>query len=81
MPDSGGAGQTLLADDTYDSDALRQNVADRDAWVNAEPLPGRVNVPVFIISPCRIRFRDLVERFFRATGDLKSSFRYGFKKS
>ena len=62
MLDSVGPGQTLLADRGYDSDALRRTLADRGAWANVKPMPGRVNVPVF--SPYLHRFRNLVERFF-----------------
>jgi transposase len=62
MLDSVGPGQTLLADRAYDSDALRQTLADRGAWANVKPMPGRVNVPVF--SPYLYRLRNLVERFF-----------------
>jgi transposase len=51
-----------LADRAYDSDALRQTLADRGAWANVKPMPGRVNVPVF--SPYLYRLRNLVERFF-----------------
>jgi transposase len=46
MLDSVGPGQILLADRAYDSDALRQTLADRGAWANVKPMPGRVNVPV-----------------------------------
>jgi transposase len=62
MLDSISAGQTLLADRAYDSDALRQTLADRGAWANVKPMPGRVNIPVF--SPYLYRRRNLVERFF-----------------
>ena len=62
MLESIGPGQTLLADRGYDSDALRQKLADRGAWANVKPMPGRVNIPVF--SPYLYRFRNLVERFF-----------------
>jgi transposase len=37
-------------------------LADRGAWANVKPMPGRVNVPVF--SPYLYRLRNLVERFF-----------------
>lgn len=47
MLDSVGPGQTLLADRGYDSDALRQTLADRGACANVKPMPGRVNVPIF----------------------------------
>jgi transposase len=57
-----GAGQTLLADRAYDSDALRETLAGRGAWANVKPMPRRVNVPAF--SPFLYRYRNLVERFF-----------------
>jgi transposase len=57
-----GAGQTLLADRAYDSDALRKSLADRGAWANVRPMPGRVNIPAF--SPFLYRYRNHVERFF-----------------
>jgi transposase len=62
MLDSVGPGQILLADRAYDSDALRQNLADRGAWANLKPISSRVTVPAF--SPYLYRFRNLVERFF-----------------
>ncbi len=57
-----GAGQTLLADRAYDSDALRESLAKRGAWANVKPMPGRVNIPAF--SVFLYRYRNLVERFF-----------------
>ena len=57
-----GAGQTLLADRGYDSDALRTAIAERGGWANIKPMPHRVNVPAF--SPWLYRYRNLVERFF-----------------
>lgn len=56
------AGQVLLADRAYDSDALRQSLADRGAWANVKPLNHRTNIPPF--SPFLYRYRNLVERFF-----------------
>jgi transposase len=56
------AGQILLADRAYDSDALRQALDRRGAWANVKPMPGRVNIPAF--SPFLYRYRNLVERFF-----------------
>lgn len=56
------AGDILLADRAYDSDALRQNLAARGAWANVKPMPGRKNIPAF--SPFLYRYRNLVERFF-----------------
>jgi len=57
-----GPDQTLLADRAYDSDALRQALADRGAWACVKPMPHRVNIPAF--SPFLYRYRNLVERFF-----------------
>jgi transposase len=57
-----GPGDILLADRAYDSDALRQSVADQGAWANIRPMSTRVNVPAF--SPFLYRYRNLVERFF-----------------
>ncbi len=55
-------GQILLADRAYDSDALRQSLAERGAWANIKPMPNRKNIPAF--SPFLYRYRNLVERFF-----------------
>jgi len=57
-----GEGQTLLADRAYDSDALRNSLAQRGAWANIKPMPGRVKIPAF--SSFLYRYRNLVERFF-----------------
>jgi len=62
MLDSVGAGQTLLADRAYDSDALRETLAARGATANVKPMPNRVNIPEF--SKRLYRKRNLVERFF-----------------
>ena len=56
MLDSVGPGQILLADRAYDSDALRQSLADRGAWANIKPISQRVSVPAF--SPYFYRFRN-----------------------
>ena len=40
-----GMGQILLADRAYDSDALRNDLAERGAWANVKPMPNRVNIP------------------------------------
>ena len=56
------ASQILLADRAYDSDAMRQALAERGAWANVKPMPNRKNVPAF--SPYLYRYRNLVERFF-----------------
>ena len=56
------AGQILLADRAYDSDTLRQALAERDAWGNIRLMPNRKNRPAF--SSWLYRYRNLVERFF-----------------
>jgi transposase len=55
-------GQILLADRAYDSDEIRQSLAERGEWANIKPMPNRKNVPVF--SAFLYRYRNLVERFF-----------------
>jgi transposase len=62
MLDSVGAGQTLLADRAYDSDALRETLEARGAKANVKPMPNRVNIPKF--NKRLYRKRNLVERFF-----------------
>lgn len=57
-----GDDQILLADRGYDSNALRQSLAERGAWANIKPLANRKNIPVF--SAFLYRYRNLVERFF-----------------
>jgi transposase len=56
------AGQILLGDRAYDSDALRAEMKRRGAWANIKPMPRRVRVPAF--SAFLFRYRNLVERFF-----------------
>jgi transposase len=62
MLDTVGEGDVLLADRAYDSDGLRRTLAERGAWANVRPMPGRKNVPAF--SRFLYRYRNLVERFF-----------------
>jgi len=62
MLDSVGKGQTLLADRAYDSDALRETLAERGAKANIKPMPNRLNIPKF--NKRLYRKRNLVERFF-----------------
>jgi transposase len=62
MLDSVGKGQTLLADRAYDSDALRDTLAERGAKANIKPMPNRVNIPKF--NKRLYKKRNLVERFF-----------------
>ena len=63
-------GNILLADRAYDSDALRQTLADRGAWANIRPMPQRKNIPAF--SPFLYRYRNLVERFFNKLKHFRS---------
>jgi transposase len=39
------AGNILLAERAYDSDALRQTLAERGAWANVKPMPNRRTFP------------------------------------
>ncbi len=62
MIDTIGRGDMLLADRAYDSNALRQRLAAREARANVKPMPNRVNALRF--SKRLYRKRNLVERFF-----------------
>ncbi len=55
-------GTVLLADRAYDSNALRERLADRGAWGNIRAMPQRLDPPTF--SKRLYRERNLVERFF-----------------
>jgi transposase len=57
-----GAGDVLLADRAYDSNALRQAAADQGAWANIKAKATRRDVPAF--SGFLYRYRNAVERFF-----------------
>ena len=57
-----GAGQILLADRAYDSDALRDSLAARGAWANVKPKTSRTRTLAF--SAFLYKERNLVERFF-----------------
>jgi transposase len=57
-----GEGQILLADRAYDSDAMRETLAERGAWANVRPMPNRKRIPAF--SKFLYRYRNVVERFF-----------------
>lgn len=56
------SGTILLADRAYDSNALRQSMADRGAWANIRAMPHRLDPPVF--SAWVYKQRNAVERFF-----------------
>jgi len=62
MLDTVRENDVLLADRAYDSDALRQRLAERGAFANVKPMPQRLQVPPF--SPILYRCRNLIERFF-----------------
>jgi transposase len=62
MLDGLRAGQTLLADRAYDSNALRAAMTNQGAWANVRPMSRRHDRPTF--SPFLYRYRNLVERFF-----------------
>ena len=62
MLDHLGAGQVLLADAAYDSDALRTALSKRGAWANIKPMARRKGAPTF--STYLYRYRNRVERFF-----------------
>ncbi len=59
------AGTILLADRAYDSNALRERLAERGAWGNIRAMPHRLNPPNF--SKRLYRERNLVERFFNTS--------------
>jgi len=55
-------GATLIADRTYDTNAIRDLAAERGAWANIPPRSIRKGS--FGFSPWVYRQRNLVERFF-----------------
>ena len=62
MLDGLGAGQILLADRAYDSDALRDSLPNAAPGPTSSPCRAATNIPAF--SPFLYRYRNLVERFF-----------------
>mgnify|MGYP001182369645 CR=1 FL=1 len=62
MFDSLGAGDVLLADRAYDSDALRAEMEERGVFANVRLMPQRVHKPPF--SADLYKLRNAVERFF-----------------
>ncbi len=56
------AGNILLADRAYDSNALRERLAERGAMGNIRAMPNRLEPPAF--SRRLYKQRNLVERFF-----------------
>ncbi len=67
-------GQILLADRAYDSDEIRQSLAERGAWANIKPMPNRKTVPAF--SAFLYRYRNLVERFFNKACPAKAGIKH-----
>lgn len=63
MLDGVGAGQTLLADRAYDSDALRDKLTDRRAMANIRLMPNRKHLPTLDAKP--YKRRNHAEMFFR----------------
>ncbi len=55
-------GNILLADRAYDSNALRDRLAEVGAWGNIRAMPHRLDPPAF--SRWLYRQRNAVERFF-----------------
>jgi len=55
-------GNILLADRAYDSNGLRDRLAERGAWGNIRAMPHRVDPPTF--SALLYKKRNAVERFF-----------------
>jgi transposase len=62
MFDSLTAGDVLLADRGYDSNALRDAMAERGVNANIRPMPNRNRHPAF--SAKLYKLRNVVERFF-----------------
>jgi transposase len=62
MFDTVQAGNILLADRAYDSDALRERLSERGAWTNIRAMPHRLKPPAF--SAWLYKQRNAVERFF-----------------
>ncbi len=56
------AGNILLADRAYDSNALRERLAEVGAWGNIRAMPHRLDPPAF--GGWLYRQRNAVERFF-----------------
>jgi transposase len=56
------AGNILLADRAYDSNALRDWLTERGAWGNIRAMPHRLKPPAF--SHYLYKQRNAVERFF-----------------
>ena len=47
MFDTVRAGTIVLADRAYDSNALRERLAERGAWANIRAMPHRIDPPAF----------------------------------
>lgn len=62
MFDTVQAGHILLGDRAYDSDGLRDSLAQRGAVANIRPMPTRKRVPAFDAELYKLR--NQAERFF-----------------
>lgn len=60
----------VLADRSYDADAIRSSIAERGAWANIPPIPQRRFKPVF--SKVLYKARNLAERFFNKLKHLRA---------
>jgi transposase len=56
------AGNILLADRAYDSNALREQLTERGAWGNIRAMPHRIDPPAF--SGWLYRQRNAVDQTF-----------------
>jgi len=62
MVDTLQAGNILLADRAYDSNALREKLAERGVWGNIRAMPNRLEPPAF--NRWLYKQRNAIERFF-----------------
>ena len=74
MYDGIGAGQTLLADRAYDSDTLRETLAERGAAANIRLIPNRKRFPAF--DPTLYRKRNQIDFFCKLKHFCAVSTRY-----
>ncbi len=62
-------GATLIADRAYDTNAIRELAAERDAWANIPPR--KIRKGSFAFSGWVYRQRNLVERFFNRVNQFR----------
>ncbi len=68
--DTEQAGNILLADRAYDSNALRERLAERGAWRNIRAMPHHLDRPAF--SHTLYKKRNAVDRFFNKLKHLRA---------